>query len=471
MEDDNGKKLHIVMLPWPAFGHLLPFLELSKRLAGKGHRISFISTPKNLQRLPPQLSPLINFVAFPSPSIENLPSGAEATIDLPHANLLPYLFEAFDASEESLCKLLDDPSHPPVDWLVYDFAAYWAPRVAAKFNLPCAFFSIFTVAELGFLGSPKEMVGKGDREMSAEGFTVVPKWVPFPSTVAYRLHEARKTLILEPRSVPEGSRSNVGFRFSASVEGCDFVAVRSCMEFDPDWLQLIRKLYSKPVVAAGMLPQLGGEEEEAASGKSWESALKWLDLQEAKSVVYAAFGSEAKLTVEQVGEIALGLESSGLKFIWTLRADGLPRGFEERTKDRGMVWMGWIPQTKFLAHSSVGGFLTHCGSSSIVEGLSFGLVMVALPMVFTQGLNARYVVDKKIGVEVPRNEEDGTFTGRGIADSLKLAMLEEEGKDFRAKANECKGIVGNEEIQDRCLDDLVKFLWDHSHKKASTASV
>nr|UAJ75043.1 glucosyltransferase [Crocus sativus] len=464
MEYDNGKKLHIVMLPWPAFGHLLPFLELSKRLAGKGHRISFISTPKNLQRLPPQLSPLINFVAFPSPSIENLPSGAEATIDLPHANLLPYLFEAFDASEENLCKLLDDPSHPPVDWLVYDFAAYWAPRVAAKFNLPCAFFSIFTVAELGFSGSPKDLAGKGDRVMSQEALTVVPKWVPFPSTVAYRLHEARK--VFEPLFMPDPSRVSLGHRFSASIEGCDFVAVRSCTEFDADWLQVIEKLYAKPVVTVGLLPP-----EEVQSDMSWESAFKWLDLQEAKSVVYVAFGSEANLTVEQVREIALGLESSGLKFIWTLRADGLSKGFEERTKDRGMVWMGWIPQTKFLAHSSVGGFLTHCGSSSIVEGLSFGLVMVALPMVFTQGLNARYVVDKKIGVEVPRNEEDGTFTGRGIADSLKLAMLEEEGKDFRAKANECKGIVGNEEIQDRCLDDLVKFLWDHSHKKASTASV
>ncbi|XP_028553545.1 UDP-glycosyltransferase 91A1-like [Dendrobium catenatum] len=35
MEEENGK-LHIVMVPWLAMGHLLPFFELSKSLALKG---------------------------------------------------------------------------------------------------------------------------------------------------------------------------------------------------------------------------------------------------------------------------------------------------------------------------------------------------------------------------------------------------------------------------------------------------
>lgn len=43
---ENSKKFHIAVFPWVAFGHMIPFLELSKLIVGKGHKISSISTPK-----------------------------------------------------------------------------------------------------------------------------------------------------------------------------------------------------------------------------------------------------------------------------------------------------------------------------------------------------------------------------------------------------------------------------------------
>ncbi|KAM1701109.1 hypothetical protein ACFXTN_024422 [Malus domestica] len=68
MESKDQKKLHIAMIPWLAYGHLMSFLEVSKFLAQKGHRISFISTPKNINRLrSSSFSPLIDFVELPSP--------------------------------------------------------------------------------------------------------------------------------------------------------------------------------------------------------------------------------------------------------------------------------------------------------------------------------------------------------------------------------------------------------------------
>ncbi|KAH0711392.1 hypothetical protein KY289_007351 [Solanum tuberosum] len=65
---ENSKKLHIAVFPWLAFGHMIPYLELSKLIAQKGHKISFISTPRNIDRLPqlpPNLVPFLNFIKIP----------------------------------------------------------------------------------------------------------------------------------------------------------------------------------------------------------------------------------------------------------------------------------------------------------------------------------------------------------------------------------------------------------------------
>ena len=66
------------MFPWLAYGHLMSFLEVSKFLAQKGHQISFISTPKNINRFrSSSLSPLIDFIELPLPAVDGLPESAE----------------------------------------------------------------------------------------------------------------------------------------------------------------------------------------------------------------------------------------------------------------------------------------------------------------------------------------------------------------------------------------------------------
>ena len=110
---NKKKKLHIAMFPWLAFGHMIPYLELAKLMAQKGHHISFISTPRNIDRLPkltPSLAFHIDLMRLPLPHAENLPEDAEATIDVPN-NKVPYLKKAYDALQDSMAWFLQD-SYP-----------------------------------------------------------------------------------------------------------------------------------------------------------------------------------------------------------------------------------------------------------------------------------------------------------------------------------------------------------------------
>jgi len=57
--------MHVLMLPWLAFGHILPFTELAKRIARQGHRVTLLSTPRHTRRLvriPPDLAGLVRVV-------------------------------------------------------------------------------------------------------------------------------------------------------------------------------------------------------------------------------------------------------------------------------------------------------------------------------------------------------------------------------------------------------------------------
>ena len=181
------------------------------------------------------------------------------------------------------------------------------------------------------------------------------------------------------------------------------------------------------------------------------------------TVVYVALGSELAPSQDIVTELALGLELSKLPFFWALRKQAtqpleLPDGFEERTRKQGMVWTNWAPQTQILAHDFVGAFLTHCGWSSIIEGLQFGKPLVMLPFVLDQGLNARVMEEKKVGIEILRNNNDGSFTKHSVAQSLKVVFEDIVGKIYRNEAKKLSRMVSDKNLQHQYIDKFEKYL-------------
>lgn len=462
---NTDDKIHVVMFPWLAFGHVTPWLELAKLLAAKGHKISFISTPTIIDRLPKppsNLSSTLHFVKLPLPQAEGLPPDAEATIDLP-ANKVQYLKIALDKLQEPFAKVLEslDP-----DWIFYDFAQYWVGPIAAHLGIKSSFFSICIAAMVAFLGPPSPLIDGDDYRKKPEDFTIPPKWVPFQTTVAYKYYDIKNTF-----DCVEDDASGVNdlIRWALCMQSCDFIAVRSSFEIEPEWLQVLETIHEKPVIPVGQLPPVEYELEEKHSD-AWSSVKKWLDNQDKSSVVYVAFGSEAKPSQAQLTELALGLELSGLPFFWVLRTRRgiddtdlieLPPGFEERTKGQGVVCTTWAPQLMILAHESIGGFLTHSGWSSVVEALTFQKALILLTFYSDQGINARVLEEKKIGYCLPRNELDGSFTRDSVAESLRLVMVSEEGKMYRDKAKDVSGLFGDRDSQDRYVDNVLIYLKSH----------
>ncbi|KAI6694962.1 hypothetical protein NL676_022672 [Syzygium grande] len=271
MADTHGN-LHIAMLPWFAFGHMTPYMELAKLMAGKGDRISFLSTPRNIDRLPkppPDLAPLISFVKLPLPAIEHLPEGAEATRNLPY-DKIQYLKKAFDMLQGPMAQFLQS-SDP--DWIVYDFAPYWAGQIASRLGIGRVLFTIMIGAGLGFIGPTWASKG-GDNRKTPEDFSVPPKWVPFPTKVAFLQFEIKKIF-----DVVTGNASGVTdlYRMGAGQECCDIIALRSSYDVEPEWLSLLNDMHAKPVFPVGQLPP--GDPETRGETDSWRSIKEWLDAQ------------------------------------------------------------------------------------------------------------------------------------------------------------------------------------------------
>jgi UDP:flavonoid glycosyltransferase YjiC (YdhE family) len=138
-------------------------------------------------------------------------------------------------------------------------------------------------------------------------------------------------------------------------------------------------------------------------------------------------------------------------------ADVLPPGFEERTRGCGLVVTGWVPQISVLAHGAVGAFLTHCGWNSTIEGLLFGHPLIMLPIFGDQGPNARLMEGRQVGVQVRRNENDGSFDRDGVAAAVRAVAVEEESRMiFVANAKKMQEMVADSEVHERCIDGFIQ---------------
>ncbi|XP_010456210.1 PREDICTED: UDP-glycosyltransferase 72B1-like [Camelina sativa] len=442
---EESKAPHVVIIPSPGMGHLIPLTEFAKRLVHHhGFNVTFIvggeGPPSKAQRtVLGSLPSSISSVFLPPVDLTDVPSsaGIETRISLTVTRSNPELRKHFDsfAAEGRLPKAL-----------VVDLFGTDAFDVASEFHVSPYIFYPSTANVLSFfLHLPKldETVSCEFRELTEP--VKLPGCVPLAGKdlldpVQDRKIDAYKWLLHNTKRYKE-------------AEG---ILVNSFIELEPKAIKALQEpgLDKPPVYPVGPLVNIGKHETKQTEECE---CLTWLDNQPLGSVLYVSFGSGGTLTREQLNELALGLADSEQRFLWVIRTPSgdanssyfdshsqndplsfLPPGFLERTKDRGFVIPSWAPQTQVLAHPSTGGFLTHCGWNSTLESVVSGIPLIAWPLYAEQKMNAVLLTEDIRAALRARAGEDGVVRREEVARVVKGLMEGEEGKGVRNKMKELK---------------------------------
>lgn len=199
--------------------------------------------------------------------------------------------------------------------------------------------------------------------------------------------------------------------------------------------------------------------------------LTWLDGCPDGSVVSVCFGSQKLLKKKQMEALAIGLERSGIRFVWVVKAVStsqemengcglIPDGFEERVGDRGVVVKGWAPQVMILSHPAVGGFLSHCGWNSVLEAMVAGVMILAWPMEADQYVNARLLVEYKEAAVRVCEGANAVPDSDELAGTIAESMSGNTPQRMRAKELKESAMAAVKEggSSSRDLNELVKEL-------------
>lgn len=435
--DARDGLLHVAMFPFLAFGHIAPFVELSKKLAAHGARVSFLSAPANIPRIAFLLSPSqVEVIALELPQVEGLPPEVQSTAEATPA-MAELLIKAVDLTRPQVQSILVELRPHAI---FHDFAQPWLPSVAHPLGVKTVFFSVFAAVSTAFLTVPARRLLPSGSSPSVEELCSPPPGFPSAplSCIDAVPHYQAADFTYVFKSF--GGRPCVFERVVSCMSMSTAIAIKTCKEMEGPYVDYVEAQYGKPILLAGpVVPETPEAELEAR----WAS---WLESFPAGSVVFCSFGSETVLTEEGIRELALGLELTGLPFFLVLNfpkggeggADAaetlttkLPEGFEQRVKGTGVVHSGWVQQRHILGHPAVGCFLCHAGLSSVVEGVISGCQLVMLPQRGDQFLNARlFSGDLGVGVEVRRREKDGGFTREDVRLAVRMVMVgDEEGEE------------------------------------------
>ncbi|XP_061344125.1 UDP-glucose flavonoid 3-O-glucosyltransferase 6-like [Gastrolobium bilobum] len=445
------KAAQLVFVPSPGVGHLVSTIEFVKLLVNRDDRIWVTVL---VMKLP--------FDTTTGPYTETLASYERVkVINLPECHVPTnsdgpskhtFIDDQKPNVKEVVSNLTRSDSEPQLAAFVVDMFCTTMIDVAKEFGVPTLVFFTSGVAFLGLMLHLHTLRERDNVDISeledSDTELAIPSFVnPVPS----------KAL---PSFVLQKEWETVFLRYGRGLKEASGIIVNSFEELES---YAVHSFSDSGVPIYPVGPILNPEAKGDQVSESHYEILKWLDDQPHASVIFLCFGSMGSFDDDQIREIARALESSGARFLWSLRkpppkgstsrmvlpsdyspsdlAAVLPEGFLDRTAGIGRV-IGWAPQAQVLAHPATGGFVSHCGWNSTLESIYFGVPIATWPLYAEQQTNAFELVrELKMAVEIAvdyqvdfRTGSNYVLSGEKIERGIR-SVLEKDG-EIRKKVKE-----------------------------------
>ncbi|KAG6628938.1 hypothetical protein CIPAW_14G047900 [Carya illinoinensis] len=425
-------------------GHMIPMLDMAKLFTTRGVKATITTTSLNVPIVAKAIERTktrgngvvkIDIQTIEFPAVEaGRPEGCEATDSRTTHEKMSTFISSFKMLRQPLEQLLQNHHHPHC--IIADMAFPWAIDAAAKFGIPVLVFNSTSIFSTSAGVSMRQYKPQMEVSSDSEPF-VIPN---FPGEI--KLTRMKLPTFTDNKYV-KAFFSDFAKEVGESEVRSYGVILNSFYELEPAYANHYTKVCGRKAW------YIGPSGKESSIDK--HECMKWLNTKHINSVVYICFGSLSNFSDPQLMEIAMGLEASEQQFIWVVRKDKnekededwLPKEFEKRVKGKGLIIRGWAPQVLILDHEAVGGFVTHCGWNSTLEGVTAGLPMVTWPLFAEQFFNEKLVTEVlKIGFPVGAQQcvelcgNDNPIKKEAIEMAVRHIMEGEETKEMRSRAKE-----------------------------------
>ncbi|KAI3473177.1 hypothetical protein Pfo_030050 [Paulownia fortunei] len=474
---------HVVILPFPAQGHIKPMLMLAELLSQASFTISFVNNEHSHRRILSLIDqaafrlrcPGIKFLSIPDGLPPDHPRTGPSTVDL--------FFSTSTVSKPIFKNLIASMSQAPA-CIISDGIMSFAIDVAAELGIPAITFRTYSATCTWTYFHLQKLIQYGEIPV-LEGSEDMDRLIPCIPGLENIMR--RRDLPHICRLEPESQVLQFYISQTSKMTKASALILNTFEELEAPIISHLRSIFPAVYAIGPLHTALKSSAAHSAPPNSHnsssllqidQSCMDWLDSQQSKSVLYVSFGSIVVLTRDQLMEFWYGLVNTEKPFLWAIRPDliweengpsKVPEELKMGTMERGRI-VGWAPQEDVLAHDAIGGFLTHSGWNSTLESISAGKPMICWPLIADQQVNSRSVSEMwKVGLDMK------DICDRSTVEKMVRDLLEGRREDIMKSTEEIARLAqdsvrdgGSSHRNIKKLIEDIKLL--HSTKNASNVN-